>query len=175
MEEDTIKYTTGLMVVRALLKFLVLFFALSLGAALADAGPSSITTYSFSSLENLIESTPSGSAVDKSFSGTGPESVIRNLNQILSNSAKMGAQRSKFDFSSIDNQFLLSELLGKYNDIIAPGDMQFTLGWPVQGFDFDAALGGMDSNINPGQNYYGTMICDYSSDQTTCSFGASSS
>jgi len=68
MERDITKWKTGLMVVRALFKFLVLFFALSFlqGAALADAGSSSITTYSFDSLENLIESTPSGSAVDKS-------------------------------------------------------------------------------------------------------------
>jgi len=182
MERDITKWKTGLMVVRALFKFLVLFFALSFlqGAALADAGSSSITTYSFDSLENLIESTPSGSAVDKSFSGTGPESVIQNLNQILFNSAKTSAQKSKFDFSFIDNQVLLSELVGKYNSIIGPSDMQFTFGWTAQGFDFDAALGSMDSNKNlelkdPGPNYYGTMICDYSSDQTTCSFGASSS
>lgn len=161
--------------VRALLKFLVLFFALSFlqGAALADAN--SITTYSFDSLETLIQSSPSVSAVDKSTSGTGPESVIQNLNQILFNSAKIGSQKPKFDFSFIDNQFLLSELVDKYNNIIGPSDMQFTFGWTTQGFDYDAALGSVDSNKNPGPNYYGTMICDYSSDQTTCSFGVSSS
>jgi len=177
MERNITRYTTGLMVVRALLKFLVLFFALSFlqGAALADAGSNSITTYSFDSLDNLIQSSPSGNAMDKSFSGTGPESVIQNLNQILFNSAKISAQKSKFDFSFIDNQLLLSELVGSYNTIIGPSDMQFTFGWTTQGFDFDSALPSVDSNKNSGPDYYGTMICDYSSDQTTCSFGASSS
>ena len=170
------------MVVRALLKFLVLFFALSFlqGAALAEAGSdsigsNSITTYSFDSLDNLIQSTPSEGVADKPFSGTGPESVIQNLNQILINSAKISPQKSKFDFPFIDNQLLLSELVGEYNNIIGPSDMQFTFGWTAQGFDFDAALESVDSNINPGPKYYGTMVCDYSSDQTTCSFGASSS
>lgn len=177
MERNTIKWTTGLTVVRALLKFLVLFFALSFlqGAALADADSNPITTYSFQTLENLIESSSGGSAVDESFSGTGPENVIQNLNQILFNSAKTSAQKPKDDFTFIDNQVLLSEIVGKYNDLIGPGDMQFTFGWTAQGFDFDAAIASMGPNENPGPNYYGTMICDYSSDQTKCSFGASSS